>query len=152
MRLTFYCAMEEAWAQALEYARTFLKREGRESAGRLSVGLLESEMLHHMGRQKEAVASLEAYSRLIRDPWYGAVAECLLGKRTEDSMRKEAGSSPENLITLHTALGFWTEGSGDRERAIMHYKEGLESFMDTWLEFDFAIERIKRLRRLSQLE
>ena len=148
--LSFYSAMEEAWEQSLEYARTFLKRDGRQSAGRLSMGLMEAEILHHMGRQGEARTTLEAYIRLTRDPWYRAVSECLLGKRTEESLKKEAGNSAENLITLHTALGFWAEGSGDRDRAIEHYKEALESFLDTWIEFDFARERVKSLRRPSE--
>jgi len=148
--LAFYSAMEEDWAGALEYARTFLEREGRQSASRLSLGLLEPEILHRMGREEEARASLEAYGRRTRDPWYRAVSEVLLGKRTEDSLKEEARKSPENTVTLHAALGFWAEGSGDKERAIGHYKEALESLMDTWIEFDFARERIKSLRRPSQ--
>jgi hypothetical protein len=103
-----------------------------------------------MGREEEARTSLEAYGRRTRDPWYRAVSEALLGKRTEDSLKKEAGKSPENIITLHTALGFWAEGSGDKERAIGHYKEALGSLMDTWIEFDFARERIKSLRGPSE--
>jgi tetratricopeptide (TPR) repeat protein len=145
--LAFYSAMEEAWEKALEYARTYLKREGRENAGRLRVGLLEGGILHHMGRQKQARAALEAYGRRTKDPWYRFLSECLLGEKTVDSLKKEAGESPEKLITAHTALGFWAEGSGEKERAIEHYKVALESFMDTWLEFDFARERIKSLRR-----
>lgn len=148
--LAFCSTIEEDWVQALEYARTFLKREGRQSASRLSVGLLEPEILQRMGRQEEARASLEAYGRRMRDSWYRAISECLLGKRTEESLKKEAGKSPENLITLHAALGFWAEGCGDKERAIEHYKEALESFMDTWIEFDFAKERIRSLRRPSE--
>jgi tetratricopeptide (TPR) repeat protein len=148
--LAFYSTIEEDWVQALEYARTFLKKEGRQSASRLSVGLLEPEILQRMGRQEEARTSLEAYGRRIRDSWYRAISECLLGKRTEESLKKEAGKSPENLITLHAALGFWAEGCEDKERAIEHYKEALESLMDTWIEFDFAKERIRSLRRLSE--
>jgi S1-C subfamily serine protease len=145
--LTFYSAMEEAWEKALEYARAFRKGKGRENAGRLSVGLMEAEILHHMGREEEAGNTLEVYGRLTRDPWYRALSECLLGKRTEESLKKEAGKSPENLLTLHAALGFWAEGAGDKEKAIEHYKEALESFLDTRLEFSFARERIKNLRR-----
>ncbi len=150
VRLAFDSTLEEEWAQALEYTRTFLKRAGRQNAGRLRVGLLEGEILHYLGVQEEARASLEAYARRTRDPWYRAVSECLLGQRTEDSLKKEAGESPEKLLTLHTALGFWAEGSGENERAIEHYREALESFMDTWLEFDFAKERIKTLRQPSE--
>jgi tetratricopeptide (TPR) repeat protein len=102
-----------------------------------------------MGNHEEARSILEAYGRKTRDPWYRAVSECLLGKTTEESLKKESGNSPENLITLHTALGFWAEGSGDRDKAIEHYKEALESFLDTWIEFEFARERIKSLRQPS---
>jgi hypothetical protein len=148
--LAFYSAMEEAWEQAVGHARAFLKKKGRENAGRLSVGLLEGELLHYMGNKEEARARLEEYGRRIGDPWYRALSECLAGKRSVDSLKKEAGESPEKLVTAHTALGFWAEGSGDKERAIEHYKVALESFMDTWLEFDFARERIKSLRRASE--
>jgi tetratricopeptide (TPR) repeat protein len=145
--LAFYSTMDEAWQQALDYARTLLKREGRENGGRLSVGLLEAEILHRMGSEEEARASLEAYVLRTRDPWYRFLGECLLGKKAEDSLRKEAGESPEKLLIAHTALGFWAEGSGDKEKAIEHYKVALESLMATWIEFEFARERIKSLRR-----
>jgi len=144
--LTFYSTMEEDWAPALEYARAFLKREGRQNASRLSVGLLEPEILHRMGHKEEALISLEAFGRRTRDPWYRAVSESLLGKRTEDSLKMEAEKSPEDLVVFHTALGFWDEGSGDKEKALQNYKKAMESFMDTWIEFDFARERIKSLR------
>ena len=55
--------------------------------------------------------------------------------------------TPENLVVLKTALGFWAEGSGENEDAVKHYKESLESFLDTWIEFEFARERLKRLRQ-----
>ncbi|MCG2776702.1 MAG: trypsin-like peptidase domain-containing protein [Desulfobacterales bacterium] len=149
VNMSFYSAMEEAWQQSLEYARRFLTRDSRQNASRLSMGLMEAEILHHMGRKEEALKTLEAYVRHTRDPWYRSVGECLMGKRTEESLKTEAGNSAENLITLHAALGFWAEGSGDKDRAIEHYKEALESFLDTWIEFDFARERIKSLRRPS---
>jgi tetratricopeptide (TPR) repeat protein len=145
--LAFYSTMEETWGKALGYARTFLKREARENAGRLRVGLLEAEILHHMGSQEEGRATLEAYGRRTKDPWYQFLSKCLLDKKPVDSLKKAAGESPEKLVTAYTALGFWAEGSGEKERAIEHYKVALESLMDDWLEFDFARERIKSLRR-----
>jgi S1-C subfamily serine protease len=150
VNLAFYSAMEEAWEKALGYARNLLKREGRENAGRLRVGLLEAEILHHMGNQEGARTALEAYGRRTKDPWYQFVSGCLLGKKPEDSLKKAAGESPEKLLTAYTALGFWAEGSGEKERAIEYYKVALESLMDDWLEFDFARERIKSLRRPSE--
>jgi len=148
--LAFYSAMDEEWEKALEYAQTFLRRDGRENANRLAIGLLEPQILHQMGREEQARASLEAYANRIGDPWYRALSECLAGKSSVDSLKKEAGESPEKLVTAHTALGLWAEGSKDKEKAIEHYKVALESFMDTWLEFDFARERIKKLRRPSE--
>ncbi|MBE9522030.1 MAG: hypothetical protein IME95_02450, partial [Proteobacteria bacterium] len=148
--LAFYSAINEQWERALEYARTFLKIEGRENAGRLSVGLLEAEVLHNMGRKEEAKTSLEGYYRRTKDPWYLAISEHLFGEQTEQSLSEKAGETPENLVTWHTALGFWAEGSGDKKKAIKHYKEALGSYMDTRIEYDFAKERIKRLRRPSE--
>jgi tetratricopeptide (TPR) repeat protein len=148
--LAFYSAMNEKWERALEYTRTFLKIKGRENAGRLSVGLLEAEVLHNRGRKEEAKANLEDYYRRTGDPWYLAISDHLLGEQTEQSLSEKAGESPENLVTWHTALGFWAEGSGDKKKAIKHYKEALGSYMDTRIEYDFAKERIERLRRLSE--
>ena len=145
--LAFYSAMEDAWEQALQYAQAFLKTEGRQSARRLKTGLLEAEILHCLGREQAAIESLEHYSRLIKDPWYRGISECLLGKRSRDSLKQTAGMSSENLITLHVALGLWGEGSGEREGAMEDYKEALESLLDTWIEFEFAKERIRSLRR-----
>jgi tetratricopeptide (TPR) repeat protein len=147
--LAFNTAMEEAWEEALAYTRRFLKRSSRESANRLSMGILEGQILHYRGEQEEARAVLEAYARVTRDAWFRAISECLLGKRSVESLKKEAAMSPENLITLYTALGLWAEGSREKERAVEYYKEALESLMDTWREFEFARERIKRLRQQS---
>jgi hypothetical protein len=147
--LAFYSAINEEWELSLEYARTFLKIEGRENAGQLSVGLLEAEVLHNMGRKEEAKASLEAYYSRTKDPWYLGISEYLFGKQTEESLSEKAGEKPENLVTWHTALGFWAEGSGDKNKAIKHYKEALGSYMDTRIEYEFAKERIKKLRSPS---
>jgi S1-C subfamily serine protease len=147
--LIFYSAINEEWELSLEYAQTFLKIKGRENAGRLSVGLLEAEILHNLGRKEEAKTSLEAYYRRTHDPWYLAISEYLFGKQTEQSLSEKAGENPENLVTWHTALGFWAEGSGDKKKAIKHYKEALGSYMDTRIEYEFAKERIKKLRSPS---
>jgi tetratricopeptide (TPR) repeat protein len=111
---------------------------------------LEAEVLHNMGRKEEAKSCLEGYYRRTRDPWYLAISEYLLNKQTEQSLSEKAGESPENLVTWHTALGFWAEGAGDKKKAIKHYKEALGSYMDTMIEYDFAKERIKWLRRSSE--
>jgi hypothetical protein len=41
--------MDEDWDAALGYTRQFLARPGRISAGKLSAGLLEPEILHKQG-------------------------------------------------------------------------------------------------------
>ncbi len=143
----FYSAMNDKWLQAIGYARDFLKIKGRENAGRLSVGLLEVGLLNRMGRKEEAKKALEAYRRRTSDPWYLAISKSLPGTTPEQSLSSQAEKSPENLVTLHTAHGFWAEGTGDTKKAIKHYKEALGSYMDTRIEYDFARERIRRLRK-----
>jgi hypothetical protein len=144
--LAFFSGMEEAWDNALTYTRRFLKISGRQSASRMRMGLLEAEILHYIGKGEEARVGLEAYARVTRDPWFRSVSECLLGKRSVESLKKDAGKHPENLLILYTALGLWAEGFDDKEMAVEHYVEALESLLDTWHEFVFARERIKRLR------
>ena len=148
--LAYYSAADEAWPQALEYVHAFLKQGGRLYSDRMGLGLMESGILHYQGQEVEAQASLEEFLRRTPDPWYQAISEYLLGKQSEDFLKKQAVESPENLITASTALGFWAEGSGDKEKAIRHYKEALGTFLDTWFEYDFAKERIKRLKMPAQ--
>jgi len=146
----YYSAIAESWNPALEYAQTYLKIEGRESAGRLNLGLLQPEIFHNIGNEEKAKTELEEYKRRTKDPWYRAICECLMNERTEQSLIEKAGESPEYVITAHTALGFWAEGSGDKKMAIRHYKEALGSYMDERVEYEFAIERIKKLRKISE--
>ncbi len=148
--LAYYSAADEAWPEALEYIRTFLKQGGRQYSDRMGLGLMESGILHYQGQEVEAQASLEEFLRRTPDPWYQAISEYLLGKQSEDFLKKQAVESPENLITASTALGFWSEGSGDKEKAIRHYKEALGTFLDTWFEYDFAKERLSRLKMPAQ--
>jgi S1-C subfamily serine protease len=148
--LAYFSVAEEAWPRALEYIRTFLKQGGRQYSDRMGLGLMESGILHYQGLEVEAQASLEEFLRDTSDPWYQTISEYLLGKQTEDFLKKQAVESPENLITASTALGFWSEGSGDKEKAIRHYKEALGTFLDTWFEYDFAKERIKKLKMPAQ--
>jgi S1-C subfamily serine protease len=145
--LAYYSAADEAWAESLAYIRTFLKTGGRQYSDRMGLGLMEAGILHYQGQEVEAQTNLEAFLRRTRDPWYQTISEYLLGKQSEDLLKKQAGETPENLITASTVLGFWSEGSGDKNKAIKHYKEALGTFLDTWLEYDFAKERIKRLKQ-----
>jgi S1-C subfamily serine protease/lipoprotein NlpI len=150
VEMIFYCTMGEDWDLALEYAHRFLSLGGRENAGRLQVGLLTAEILLHMGRKEEALAELENFRQNTEDTWYRLIAECLLGRETEGSLAEKAGESPEYVLTGRTALAFWAEGSGDKNKAIDHYREALGSYMDNMIEYVFAVERIKKLRQKSQ--
>ena len=148
--MVFYCAMEDDWDSALEYAHRFLSLDGRENAGRLQVGLLTAEILLNMGRKEEALVELEKFVNNTEDAWYRSIAECLLDQEKEKILAQKAGESPEYLLTGHMALAFWAEGSGDKDKAIDHYREALGSYMDDMIEYVFAVERIKRLRQPSQ--
>ncbi len=147
--LAFYSAADEDWSQSLEYTRTFLKGDGRQNADRMSLGILEAGILHYQGLADQTQTSLQEFVGRTMDPWYLTISDFLLGKQTERSLLEQAGGSPENLITAHTALGLWSEGSGDKQKAIKHYREALGSFLDTWLEYDFSKERLKRLKQPS---
>jgi len=68
---------------------------------------------------------------------------------TEKALIENSGDSPEYLLTAHTALGFWAEGSGDKEKAFKHYEESLGSYLDDKVEFEFAMARIKKLKLIS---
>ncbi|MDY6789934.1 MAG: trypsin-like peptidase domain-containing protein [Thermodesulfobacteriota bacterium] len=144
--MAYYSAMSEEWELALKYARAFLEVGGRENAGRLSVGLLEPCILNHMGRKDEAMKRLKVLSVQTNNHWYRHIAKCLLGEETEQSIVKRTGESPEYMLTAHCALGFWAEGIGENKKALKHYKEALGSYMDDWLEYEFTVERIKKLK------
>jgi len=145
--LALLTAADEAWLKALEYTRNYLERESRQNAVRMSLGLLEPGILHYQGLTDEARANLNEYSRRTIDPWYQTISEYLQGKKTEEALKIQAGESPEHLVTGHTVLGFWAEGSGNKKEAIKHYKEALASFLDNWPEYIFAKERFMQLKK-----
>jgi hypothetical protein len=147
--LAFSVAALGHWPEALKHLRRVLATEGRQNAVRMSLGLLEAGILHFQGREAEAHAGLADYGRRTRDPWFLAIAEHLLGRQTEEQLMTQAGDLPENAVTAFTAMGFWAEGSKDKTKALRFYQEALGSFLDDWLEYDFARERIKRLRQSS---
>jgi hypothetical protein len=144
--LAFYSAADGDWKKALEYISTFLDSGGRQNADRMSLGILQAGISNIQGQADEARSSLEAFAARTMDPWYLSISDYLLGNQTERSLLEQAGESPENLLTAHTAVGFWAEGDGDKQKAIKHYREALGSFLDMWLEYDFAKERLRRLK------
>jgi hypothetical protein len=145
--LAFYSAADGDWTKALEYIRTFLDKGGRQNADRMSLGILQAGILYKQGLADEARSSLEAFAARTMDPWYLTISDYLLGNQTERALLEQAGESPENLLTAHTAVGFWAEGAENKQKAIKHYREALGSFLDTWLEYDFAKERLTRLKQ-----
>jgi S1-C subfamily serine protease/tetratricopeptide (TPR) repeat protein len=147
VELVFYSAMNEEWDRSLEFARKYLSMDGRENLGRLRVGLLVAEILAKIHRAQEAEAELRSYQINTRDAWYHLVADGLLHPQKENLLVAKAGESPEFVLTGHVALAFWAESSGDKNKAIDHYREALGSYMDDMIEYDFAVERIKSLRR-----
>ncbi len=145
--LAYARASADAFPEALDALRAYLKIEGRQTAMRLGLGLLEAAILRHQGRHEAANECLADYARHTRDPWFLALCDYLRGQQTDSELRREAGDAPENVLTAFTAAGFWAEGSGDKKNAIRFYREALGTFLDNWIEYDFVRERIKRLKR-----
>jgi S1-C subfamily serine protease len=148
--MIYYSAAAENWSKALEYIDALLQTKARQNARRMGIGLLKACILNYEGKEKKARSALEEYEGLIRDPWFLTISEYLLGKKTDRALKDQAGESPERLITAYTIMGFWAEGAGEEKKAARHYKEAMGSFLDDWLEYDFARERIKRLRKPAE--
>ncbi len=145
--MIYYSAADENWTKSLEYIDALLKTKARQNGRRMGIGLLKACILNYDGKKQEARDSLADYEGRIRDPWFLTISEYLLGKQTEKALKDMAGESPERLITAYTIMGFWNEGAGEGKMAARHYKEAMGSFLDDWLEYDFARERIKKLKK-----
>jgi S1-C subfamily serine protease len=145
--LAYAAAAGEAFPEALDYLRAYLTIEGRQTAMRMGLGLLEAGILHYQGRQEAANERLADYALRTQDPWFLLLCDYLRGQQTEDSLRRQAGDNPENILTAFTAAGFWAEGSKDKKNAVRFYREALGSFLDNWVEYDFVRERVNRLKR-----
>jgi len=148
--MIYYSAADENWSKSLEYIDALLQTKARQNARRMGIGLLKACILNYEGKDKKARAALEEYEALIRDPWFLTISEYLMGKQTDQALKDMAGESPERLITAYTIMGFWDEGAGEVKKAARHYKEAMGSFLDDWLEYDFARERIKRLKKPTE--
>jgi hypothetical protein len=145
--LAYASAAADAFPDALDHLRVYLKVEGRPTAMRMGLGLLEAGILHYQGRQEEADERLADYARQTQDPWFLSVCDYLRGQQPENLLRQQAGDNPENILTAFMTAGFWAEGSRDKQRAIRLYREALGTFLDNWIEYDFVRERVKRLKR-----
>jgi hypothetical protein len=145
--LAYASAAAEAFPEALDQLRAYLQAEGRPTAMRMGLGLLEAGILHHQGRTEEGNERLADFARRTRDPWFLFVCDYLRGQQSEDVLRQQAGDSPENILTAFSAAAFWAEGSKDKKLAIRLYREAIGTFLDNWIEYDFVRERVKRLKR-----
>lgn len=147
VHLAFLSAMEEDWENSLVHIKQFLQLPGRESGARLKGGLLEAELLRLVENEDAARISLEKFHARTTDPWYRTIADCLLEKKPKETLKERAGKNPEYLLTGYTAAGIWAESEEDKEKAVEYYKEALGSYIDYWVEYDLALERIRRLRK-----
>jgi hypothetical protein len=145
--LAYYSAAEEDWSKSLGYIRDFLQTRVRQNARSMSIGLLEACVLNFQGEDNAAQNILETYGSRIRTPWFVDIRDYFMGNQTEKSLKEKAGEIPEKLVTAYTLMGFWNESCRRPDSALKHYKEALESFLDYWLEYDFARERFKRLKK-----
>jgi hypothetical protein len=102
-----------------------------------------------MGKVEEARAKLEALATHVESVWFQGIGDCLLGNRSEKDLMDRAGENPEYLLTAYTALGFWSEANGSKKKALNYYREALSSYMDEWRLYEFAWERIKKIREES---
>ena len=148
--MIYYSAADENWAKSMGYIDALLQTGARQNARRMGIGLLRACILNYEGKNQQARDSLAEYEGRIRDPWFLTISEYLQGKQTEKALKGMAGESPERLITAYTIMGFWDEGAGEPNKAARHYKEAMGSFLDDWLEYDFARERIKRLKKHTE--
>lgn len=147
--LAFFAAMQEDWDAALRYTRQYLVMPGRETANRLDLLLWEPLILQYMGKTVEARKRLEAVVAQVESTWFQGIGQCLLGHRSEKDLADQAGENPEYMLTAYTALGFWAEASGTRKKALNYYREALSTYMDEWRLYEFAWERIKKIRKES---
>lgn len=149
-RIAFFHAMNAEWEKALEFIDRFSALPSRETAMGLSLGLLKGEILQITDSQEAAKAYLTDFQSRIKDPWYKIISKHLSQGTSDGNLIKLTNKDPERLITLHTALGLWAEGGGDKETAAHHYREALSTYLDDWNEYDFALSRMIRLRTPSQ--
>ncbi|MGD9007044.1 MAG: trypsin-like peptidase domain-containing protein [Desulfobacteraceae bacterium] len=147
--LAFFAAMEEDWEAALMYTRQYLSMPGRENANRLNLMLWEPLILQYMGKTSEARKKLEAVVAQVNSTWFQGIGGCLLGNRSEKDLADRAGENPEYLLTAYAALGFWAEANGTQKKALNYYREALSTYMDEWRLYEFAWERIKKIRKES---
>ena len=145
--VAYTAAAGDEWEKAREYIQALLKTASRENAVRLGLGLLEAGVVRHQSAQKEAKDLLANFIRDTRNAWYVNIAEYLGGRISAEALIRQAEENPEQLVAAYALMGFWAEAQKEKPTAMQYYKLALGSFMDDWLEYDFANERLRRLRQ-----
>ncbi len=144
--LCYYEALLGHWKNAYLALKSYLSKPGRESANRLGAGLFSAQLLAMFGQQGQSYRALEAYTAQTNDPWYRKLAQGVLGEIPADVLEAEASECPEKLLTCQAMLGLKAEGENNPVLAQQHYALAFESFLPNWLEYQFAKERLRRLR------
>ena len=145
--IAYTAAAGDDWDAARRHIQAFRQPGTRENAVWLGLGLLEAGIVRHQGAEQEARGLLTAFIRDTRNQWYVTIAEYLSGRISEEALRTQADKTPEQMVSAYALLGFWAESAEDKPAAMRYYKLALGSFMDDWLEYDFAGERLRRLRQ-----
>jgi len=134
------------WQEAERWLGIYLAKGGREQGNRLAAGLMRAQMKAAAGDAAAGSEALHAYARNTADPWYRDVARCLLGEISEQQLVRLSEENPPLKLTFQTAMGLQMELQGEPEKAMQHYSEALESYLDDWLEFELARARIILIR------
>ena len=146
MSLGYSEALLGNWKNAYLALKRYLSKPGRESANRLGSGLFSAQLLAMFGQHRQSYQALEAYFAQTKDPWYRKLAQGALGKIPANLLEAEASEYPEKLLTCQAMLGLKAEGENNPVLAQQHYALAFESFLPNWLEYQFAKERLRRLR------
>ena len=134
-----------AWAEAVKLLDSYAQRPHRPCAVAMSACLLRAEMMAVLGQRDKARAELEAISTRNNWPWYPAIA-CDLVSPALNAV-PPIGQDSVKLLTLEAARGLWAEAHVDPKAADSHYREALDSYLSSWSEYRFALNRIKQLRK-----
>jgi hypothetical protein len=145
--VAYVAAAGDDWGEAREHIQAFLRPSGRENAVQLGLRLLSAGVARHQGAGQEAREMLVEFVRDTRNPWYVSIAEYLSGRISAEALQRQAEKSPEQLVSAYAMMGFWAEAQKEKPAAVRYYKQALGSFMDDWLEYDFANARLRRLRQ-----
>lgn len=133
-----------AWEQTAQLLDFYARRPHRPCAISMSAYLLRAEVMALQGQGEKARAELAAIAARKDWPWYPSIARDLIGPPSTGSAL--AGQDAVKILTLEAARGIWAEANGDPKAAARHYRESLDSYLSSWAEYRFALNRIKQLR------